>query len=140
MARLVTVIEAVSQASMEIGITQKPVTSAIGSPDEDIAQMVALLSAVAEEVLAESPYEESLADGYWLRSVDGTKRDSPQHDDDRILFAARLAINGLKFRFLKAKGLEFGEEMRDFTASQNRIAAKANARVLDLDQDEGRVQ
>lgn len=140
MARQVTVIEAVSQASLEIGITQKPVTSAVGSNDQDIAQMVALLSAVAEDVCSESPYEEALADGYWLQAVDGTPRAHPTQDDDRILFAARLAINGLKYRFLHAKGLEYGEQLRDFTATQNRIASKANARVLDLDFDEGRVQ
>lgn len=140
MARLISVIEAVSQASMEIGISQTPVTAAVGSRDEDIAQMVALLSAVAEEVLAESPYEEALGDGYWLQAADGTPRAAPVQDDDLIQFAPRLAINGLKYRFLQAKGLEFGEPLRDFTATQNRIAARANARVLDLDYDEGRVQ
>ena len=38
-----TVKDAVSQASMEIGITQFPVTQAVGSSDQDISQMTALL-------------------------------------------------------------------------------------------------
>jgi hypothetical protein len=46
----------------------------------------------------------------------------------------------LKYRFLKAKGLEFGEEMRDFLTRLNKLGARANARVLDLDNDMGRVQ
>jgi hypothetical protein len=141
MARQLTVIEAVSQALLEIGITQKPVGQAIGSNDQDIAQTVALLSAVADDVMSESPYEEALADGYWLVSADGgTFRAYPVQDDDRILFDGRLAIYGLKYRFLHAKSLEFGEQLRDFTAKQSALAAKANARVLDLDADEGRVQ
>jgi hypothetical protein len=141
MARLITVIEAVSQASLEIGITQRPVTQAIGSADQDIAQMVALLSTVADEVTGDEPYEETLGDGYWLLDADSsTKKGMPTADTDIILFDARLAINGLRFRFLKAKGLEFGEELRDFSARMNKLAAKANSRVLDLDQEEERVQ
>lgn len=140
MAALITVKDAVSQASMEIGIVQLPVSTAVGSRDEDIAQMTALLRAVAVEVMMSSPYEESLADGYWLRATDGTPRAIPQADSDLILFDPRLAISGLKFRFLKAKGLEFGEEMRDFTAVMNRVASKSNARLLDLEEDGSRVQ
>ena len=140
MAALITVKDAVSQAAMEIGISQRPVTTAVGSLDEDINQMVAQLRAVATEVMMTSPYEEQLADGYWLQADDGTPRAVPTADDDLILFDRRLAIAGLKFRFLKAKGLEFGEEMRDFTAVLNRIASRSNARVLDLNLDEGRVQ
>ena len=41
----------------------------------------------------------------------------PTADDDIVLFDARLAIDGLKYRFLKAKGLEYGEEQRDFTVA-----------------------
>jgi hypothetical protein len=56
-----------------------------------------------------------------------------------ILFDSRLAIDGLKFRFLKAKGLEFGEELRDFSNRLNRLAARTNAAVIDLYLDQGRV-
>lgn len=135
MTSLITVKKAVDQASREIGITQFPINSAIGSVDQDISQMTALLSAVADEVIGGEPYEETLGDGYWLLAADGTKKDVPTADTDQILFDGRLAINGLKFRFLKAKGLEFGEEMRDFTNRMNHLAAKANGRVLDLDAD-----
>ena len=137
---IVTVKTAVDQASREIGISQFEITQAVGSADQDISQMTALLSAVADEVLAAEPYEETLGDGYWLLGEEGTKKTTPTMDTDRILFDGRLAINGLKFRFLKAKGLEFGEEMRDFTNRMNHLATKANGRVLDLDADGGPVQ
>lgn len=143
MARLLSVIEAVSQASMEIGITQAPVTQAIGSADEDVAQMVALLTAVADEVLDEEPYEETLGDGMWLvNSTTGATSDRPQSDSDQILFDGRLAVNGLKFRFLQSKGLEFGESLRDFATRINKLAARANSRALDLydEADGGRMQ
>jgi hypothetical protein len=143
MPRLITVVQAVSQASLEIGIVQRPVGSAIGTADQDIAQMVALLSAVAEEALGEEPYQETLGDGLWLRNAaTGALSDVPQNDTDQILFDGRLAVNGLKFRFLKAKGLEFGEELRDFSNRMNKLAAKANSRVLDLydEADGGRMQ
>jgi hypothetical protein len=136
----ITVKDCVSQASMELGIAQKPISAAIGSPDQDIAQMVALLSSVADEVLFEEPYRVTLGDGMWLQDSAGNPKSSPTADSDVILFERRLAIAGLKWRFLKAKGLEFGEEMRDFTTRLNKLAARANARVLDLDAEEGRVQ
>jgi hypothetical protein len=50
-----------------------------------------------------------------------------------------VAVTGLKFKFLQAKGLEFGEQMRDFTTRLNKIAVRSNNRVLDLDVDEGRI-
>jgi hypothetical protein len=137
---LITVSQAVSQAAMEIGIAQRPVSQAIGSLDQDIAQMVALLSAVADELLMEEPYRQALGDGYWLIGNDGTPKQVPQADDDLILFDGRLAVNGLKFRFLQGKGLEFGEPHRDFTVRLNKVAAEANRRVLDLYVDEGRIQ
>lgn len=140
MPKLISVIDAVSQASMEIGIVQRPVSQALGSADQDIAQMTALLTTVADEVMSEEPYRETLGDGYWLISIDGVVKAAPTADTDFILFERRLCVNGLKFRFLKAKGLEFGEELRDFTIRMNKLAVAANARVLDLDDGEDVVQ
>ena len=138
---MITIKDAVNQASKEVGITQFDISQALGSQDQDIAQMTALLVAVADEVVLTEPYEEALGDGYWLLAADGTtKRKMPGADTDFILFDGRLAINGLKFRFLKAKGLEFGEELRDFSTRMNKLAAVANARVIDLNTDAGPVQ
>jgi hypothetical protein len=139
MARSITVIEAVSSASQEIGIAQGPVTSVVASSDQDIVQMGALLSAVADELMITEPYQVDLADGFWLADADGNKKQAFTADTDLILFDSRLAIDGLKFRFLKAKGLEFGEELRDFSNRLNRLAARTNAAVIDLYLDAGRV-
>jgi hypothetical protein len=100
--------------------------------------MLALLSTVADDVLLEEPYKISLGDGFWVSDKDGTPKARPTTDTDLILFDGRLAVDGLKYRFLKAKGLEFGEEMRDYTSRMNKLAGRVNARVLDLDLDEGR--
>lgn len=140
MAQLATVLDVVSQASKEIGIAQQDVSTVVGSLDQDVAQMLALLEAVADEVLLEEPYKEYLGDGLWVLSSDGVPKSQITADDDRIAFDRRLTIAGIKYRFLKAKGLEFGEEMRDFLSRLNKLGARANARVLDLDIDEGRVQ
>ena len=140
MAGLISVKDCVSQASMEIGIAQRPVATVVGTLDQDIAQMLALLDVVASEVLMEQPYRDSLGDGIWVFSADEVPKDKVTADDDLIGFDRRLAIDGLKYRFLKAKGLEFGEEMRDFLSRLNKLGARANARVLDLDLDVGRVQ
>lgn len=134
MPALISVKDAISQASQEIGITQRPISSAVGSNDQDIAQMLALLSLVADEVLNEEPYKITLGDGYWL--LDGSTlapKDAITADSDMIAFEPRLAIDGLKYRFLKAKGLEFGEELRDFISRLNKAAARVNGRLLDLD-------
>jgi hypothetical protein len=140
MARLATVLDAVSDASLEIGIVQRPVNNIVGTADQDIAQMTALLQNVADELLLDPPYRDQLGDGNWLIDAGGVVRKArPTADDDIILFDARLAVNGLKYRFLKAKGLEYGEEQRDFIARLNKIAGR-NAPVLDLNEDPGRVQ
>jgi len=133
MSQLVTVKDAISQASLEIGITQREIASAVGSNDQDIAQMLALLSLVAAEVMMEEPYRATLGDGLWCFSSSGAGKPKPTADDDLIGFDGRLAVDGLKYRFLKAKGLEFGEEMRDFLSRLNKLGARANSRVLDLD-------
>jgi hypothetical protein len=140
MARLLTIVDAVSDASLEIGIVQRPVTLVIGTADQDIAQMTALLQNVADELLLDPPYREQLGDGNWLIDTGGTVRKSrPTSDSDLILFDPRVVVNGLKYRFLKAKGLEYGEEQRDFIVRLNKIAGR-NAPVIDLNEDPGRVQ
>lgn len=140
MAAKLTLKQIVSQASLEVGITLNPVTTVTGSQDQDIVQMGALLNAVADELLLDEPYRTTLGDGYWVVGTDGTMKAAPNDNDDIILFDGRLAIDGLKFRFLAAKGLEFGEQMRDFTNRLNKLAGRANGRVLDLDVETGRVQ
>src|SRR5262245_21318381 len=138
MAQLVTLLQAVNTASIELGISQQAAVQALGSLDEDVAQMTSLLSAVADELLLEEPYRDLLGDGNWLVDINGVYQASPTADTNRILFDGRLAINGIKYRFLQAKGLEFGEQMRDFINRQNKIAYHANQRVLDLDMEEDR--
>jgi len=133
---VITVKTAIDQASREIGVTQQPITQAIGSSDQDIAQMTALLQAVADEVVLYQPYIDTLGDGYWLIDpVSGIRKARPTADTDYILFDGRLAIAGLKYRFLQAKGLEFGEQLRDYSDRQNRLAAAMNAQVVDLNND-----
>lgn len=135
---LYTVNQVVSDAQLELGVAQRPIASVVTSLDEDVAQMLALLSTVADDVLLEEPYKISLGDGFWVSDKDGTPKARPTTDTDLILFDGRLAVDGLKYRFLKAKGLEFGEELRDYTSRMNKLAGRINARVLDLDLDEGR--
>jgi len=140
MPKLLTVVEAVSDASLEIGIVQRPVTLIVGTADQDIAQMTALLQNVADELLIDPPYREQIGDGNWLMDAGMQVRKSrPTADNDIILFDPRLVVDGLKYRFLKAKGLEYGEEQRDFIARLNKIAGR-NAPVLDLNNDLGRYQ
>ena len=140
MAGLLTVLEIVSQAAMEIGIAQNRVSTVTTTQDQDVVQMRSLLHAVAAEVLSEEPYLSTLGDQYWIEGSDGELKSDFTADDDLVLFDGRLAIQGTKWRFLQGKGLEFGETMRDFSSRINKLAARANARVLDLDTDWGRVQ
>jgi hypothetical protein len=135
MAALITVKQAVNDAAKEIGIAQTDYEQVLGSRDEDVLQMASLLTAVADEILLEEPYQDLLGDGNWLLSVDGTYRNRPFADTDVLLFDGRIAIAGLKFRILQAKGLEFGEQMRDYMTRMGKIAARANNRVLDLNEE-----
>jgi hypothetical protein len=140
MARLASIVDIISDASLEIGITQTPVTNVVTTSDEDVAQMTALMGNVADELLIDPPYREQLGDGNWL--IDSglvVRKSRPTADDDIVLFDARLAIDGLKYRFLKAKGLEYGEEQRDFLSRLNKLAGR-NSPVIDLNVDPGRVQ
>ena len=139
MPALLSVAQIVSQAALEIGTTQKTTDKVFGSQDQDIVQMGALLSAVADEVLLEEPYRTTLGDHVWVMDADGDPKPFPDLDTDLVLFDSRLVINGLKYRFLQAKGYEFAEQLRDYTVRLNKLASRVNARVLDLDVDAGRV-
>jgi hypothetical protein len=140
MPRLLTILQVVSDTSLELGTTQIPVVQALGSTDQDVAQMTALLQNVADELLLDPPYRDALGDGNWLYDVGNLVRKArATQDTDIVLFDPRLAVNGLKYRFLKAKGLEYGEEQRDFIVRLNKLAAR-NAPVLDLNVDPGRTQ
>lgn len=138
MARLKTIAEVINDAAQEIGITQFPAASVVSTADQDISQLRALAYAVAEELMLDEPYMALLNEGFWLAAQDGTLKDRVTADSDRVLIDGRLMVSGLKFRFLQAKGLEFGEPLRDYTSRLNRLAGQANGRVLDLDMDEGR--
>ena len=140
MPALISVKDCVTQASLEIGIIQRPITTVINSQDADIVQMTALLQAVADEVILDDHYRITLGDGVWLYTEDGIPKSGITADNDRIGFDARLAVDGLKYRFLQAKGLEFGECMRDFLNRLNKLASRVNGRVIDLYGDGGRVQ
>ena len=140
MARLSTILQIVSDVSMELGTAQIPVTQALGSTDQDIAQITALMQNVADELLLDPPYRDALGDGNWVYDPGLLIRKArPTQDGDVVLFDPRLSVSGLKYRFLKAKGLEYGEEQRDFIARLNKLAGR-NAPVLDLNVDPGRIQ
>lgn len=136
--KLASVKEIVNQTALEIGTAQVPIARVFGSADQDIVQMGALLNAVADEVLLDEPYRVTLGDQVWVTDIDGNPLIYPTQDSDLVLFDSRLAIDGLKYRFLKAKGLEFAEELRDFTVRLNKIAGRVNGKVLDLDDWEDR--
>jgi hypothetical protein len=138
MARLGTARDIVSDCSMELGMSQQPVSTVTGTLDQDISQMMSLLSAVADEVMLEEPYRSYLGDEIWVTDVNGNPKSRPDTDTDVILFDRRLAIDGLKYVYLQAKGLEFGEQLRSFVNRMNRLATRAAAIVVDLDCDEGR--
>jgi hypothetical protein len=138
MARLGNARDIVSYCSMELGMSQAPIATVTGSLDQDISQMMALLSSVADEVMLEEPYRTLLGDDIWVTDVNGNPKDSATTDTDVILFDRRLAVDGLKYVFLQAKGLEFGEQLRSFINRMNRLAVRSAAIVVDLDIDEGR--
>ena len=137
---MLTLLPVGSDVSLELGTAQLPVVQALGSTDQDIAQLTALIQNVADELMLDPPYRDALGDGNWIYDPGLLIRKArPTQDTDIILFDPRLAVSGLKYRFLKAKGLEYGEEQRDFIARLNKLAAR-NAPVLDLNYDPGRVQ
>ena len=128
----------VSQASMELGIAQKTIADVVNSKDQDIIQLRSLIQATADEILKDEPYKRTLGDGVFIQNAPvgttpGTKKGAFTANTDIVLIDARLMINGLKFRFLKAKGLEFGEELRDFAVRMNKIARAVNGKIYDLD-------
>lgn len=138
MARLGTARDIVSKASQELGMTQAPVATVTGTLDQDVSQMLALLGVVADEVMLEAPYRSMLGDGIWVIDKDGNPKEEPTTDTDVILFDRRLAIDGLKYAFLQAKGLEYGEQMRSYINRLNRLAVRHMSKMIDLDSDEGR--
>ena len=128
-----TVKYIVSQAALEMGTSQTPASQVFGSADQDIVQLAALLNTVADEIMLEDPYRVTLGDHVWVSDLNGDPKLYPTVDTDRVLFDSRLAINGLKYRFLQAKGYEFAEQLKDFVVRMNKLGRMTNGKVLDLD-------
>jgi hypothetical protein len=55
----------VGAAQIEVGIAQVYPSTVKNSLDQDVIQIAALLSDVADEVLLEEPYRTTLGDGVW---------------------------------------------------------------------------
>ena len=127
-----------SAHSMEIGIRQTALQQALGSQGRGRGADDRAADLRGRRLLLDEHYQDLLGDGHWLVDKNGRFLTQPAADDDRILFDSRVAIPGLKYKFLQAKGLEFGEQMRDFIIRLNKLAVRANNRVLDLDVDTGR--
>ena len=138
MAQLLTAKDIVSQAQMELGLSQKPISTITNTRDQDISQMVALMANVADEILLEPAFKTLLGDEIWVTDKDQNPKLWPTTDTDIILIDGRLMIDGLKYRFNKTKGIEYGEEMRDFIVRMNKLAVRSNPGVIDLYEDEGR--
>ena len=136
--QLASVKDVVNQAALELGTTQQPISIVFSSSDQDIIQMGALINAVADEVLLEEPYRVTLGDQVWVTDASGNPKIFATQDTDLIRFDARLAIDGVKYRFMQAKGLEFAEQLREYTVRLNKLAARINGKVLDLDDDTDR--
>ena len=134
---ITSVLSCINQASKEIGIS-RGLQSAVQSLDQNIIQMVALMNVVAGECLKSEPYRTTIGDGVWIiDAVAHTPKYAATQDSDLIVIDDRIMIDGLKYRFLKAKGFEYGEELRDFLEGLNKAAAAANAELVDLDIDGG---
>lgn len=77
----------------------------------------------------------------WARSGAGTPQTSLGLDADTHIFGDRLFIAGVKYRFLEAKGLPFGEPLDEYTRLLGaRKAASRPARTLSLDSRRARVR
>jgi hypothetical protein len=139
--RALTVLQIINAALKEIGIIQASVKAATTSANKNVVQILALMQATADEMLLDQPYENTLGDGYWLvEPSTGQHYAYVQADTNLVLFDDRVFIDNLKARFLSANGLEYGESMRDYAMRLNKLAVRANRRVLDLDEGGGRIQ
>ena len=104
MPQLSTILQVVSDVSLELGTTQLPVTQAVGSSDQDVAQMVALMANVADELLLDPPYRDALGDGNWIYDTGNLVRKSRlTQDTDVVLFDQRLAVDGYRRTFCPSR-------------------------------------
>ena len=60
----------------------------------------------------------------WARGADGTAKSEFTADDDTTYLSERLIWLGLRWRFLKAKGLEYGEDMETYEREVQKAAAR----------------
>lgn len=59
----------------------------------------------------------------WAQSATGTGQTSFQADSDTTLLSERLMILGIRWRFLKAKGLEYAEDMDTYERAVEQVSA-----------------
>ena len=83
----------------------------------------------------------SFITSYWAKSAGNTFKESLSADDDYHLFNDRLFIEGVKWRFLEAKGLPFGVPKLEYDRLlMQRKAAARPGRTLTLDSGRARMR
>jgi hypothetical protein len=60
----------------------------------------------------------------WVYDVVGDPKDSFTRDDDETYLDPRLIILGIRWRFLKSKGLEYGEDFKTYQTERNQKMAR----------------
>lgn len=70
---------------------------------------------------------------FWCESEAGQEQEAWENDDDFCLLDEELIKLGTKWRFLRAKGLSYGEEFNEYEMAVAKIAAHDGARsIIDL--------
>jgi hypothetical protein len=75
---------------------------------------------------------------YWVQSSAGTAKETFTADDDTCLIDEDIVTLGVKWRFLKAKGFDYSEEMRTYEGALVAVfGPDGGNRVVDMGGDMG---
>lgn len=101
----------VEDTGLEVGLVLKT-TNVIASTDRDTKQFSRLAIETCKDLLARFPWRISIGDDPWVKKDDGTFVYELSDDTDTPMFDSRIIKDGVKWRYLSAKGLTYAEPFR----------------------------
>jgi len=118
---MATVLDLVKASAVRLALPA--VTSAVGSADAHVAQILAAMSAAADELLDRYPIKRQVLAGKWVRARDGRLLSDISADTDVVLIDEKLMKSAILWRWRSDNGFDYAE---DFRAVEERLARLGN--------------
>lgn len=117
---MATVLDLVRATAVRLQLPY--VKNAIGNQDAHVGQILAAMSASADDLLSRYPLNRKHLGGLWLRGADGVSLRAPKLDTDVVLIDEPLFKASTLWRWRSDNGFDYAEDLRAAEERLSRLA------------------